>query len=209
MKLKELYLISFVFLLNGCFSASKIKEMPISETNKDKRLVIAVVDFDNKTGDPDYDSSAKSITGILIDEIHKTRKFRLVERNRLQAILDELKLNMTGLIDPMRAKEVGNQLGVDALLFGSLSSVKYSKNKQTIVIMYTEGKKVEVSVDARLIDVETGELISSGKASSYVKQRNWVAFWFAKLGKSVDKKSIVEKGLELAAKQLAINLASQ
>ena len=179
------------------------------QSTGDKRLLVAVVDFKNQSGDAAHDPLAAGITGTLITELQKTKTFRLVERERLESVLNELKLGMSGLVDPVNAKEVGKQLGVDALLFGNLSAVKYSQSKNTIGIMWTEAQKTEVSLDARLVRVDTGEVLASSQVSVPVSQRKWVAFWFAKIGKTVEKTAIVSTGIESSCKRLAKELAGQ
>ena len=175
----------------------------------DKRLLVAVVDFKNQTGDSENDSLAKGVTGSFINELQKTKKFRIIERERLESLLAELKLNISGMVDSENAKEIGKQLGVDAFVFGNLSAIKYSENKQTIFIMYTEAKKTEVSLDARIVKVETGEVVATADVITPVKNRRWVAFWFAKLGKTTDKNSTIREGIEVSSKKLAQNLAEQ
>ena len=207
--IKKLFLFFLIVLLSGCYSISKLNLKNIPETPYDKRLVIAVVDFQNKSGDPDNDKLMKGISGTILSELQNSKHFRLIERQKLKSILDELSLSLTGLINPDKAKKIGKLLGVDALLFGNLSSVKYSKNKQTVFIAWTEGHKVEVSLDARLVNVKTGEILAASKSSSYVKQRNWVAFWFARLGQKIDKSSILQTGIDLNCKQLANDIANR
>ncbi len=141
----------FVLLVGSCSTVPKPALKPLSETAFTDRPVIAVVDFRNKTGDPGYDNLMKGITGSMISELQGTKHFRIIERERLHAILDELKLNLGGLVNPDNAREVGKILGVDALLFGNLSSVKYSKNKQTIFIAWTEGQNVDVAQEKSLL----------------------------------------------------------
>ncbi|MFH1369525.1 MAG: CsgG/HfaB family protein [Elusimicrobiota bacterium] len=170
---------------------------------EDKRLKVAIVDFQNQTGDASNDALAKGISDSMINELQKTGAFRLIERKRLESVLSELKLNMSGLVDSNTAKQVGNQLGVDALLFGNLSSVKYSTGKSTIFLMWTETQKTEVTMDGRLVNVETGEIIKSAKAVAAVKNRKWVAFWFARIGKIIDKSAVVQTGIEEGCKKLA------
>jgi len=193
----------------GCYSASKIVIKEGTRLPEDKRLKVAVVDFTNQSGEPAYDALMAGITANFLDELQKTGNFRLIERKHMETVLAELKLNMSGLVEPGNAKQIGKQLGVDAFVFGSLSSVKYSKNKQTILIMWTEGQKTDIALDARIVNVETGEIISSSKATAYVKQRSWVAFWFAKIGKISEKNSIVRDGTDLACRQVANDLSSQ
>ncbi|MBN1824138.1 MAG: hypothetical protein JW803_07460 [Endomicrobiales bacterium] len=200
-----LSLITAVFA--GCYSTSAVRKIEPSGIAAGEKLLVAVVEFKNQTGDAENDGLIGSVTGIMVDELVATEAFRLIERQRLDDVLGELKLNMSGLVDAENAKSVGKQLGVDAFLFGDLTSVKYSRSKQTIFIMWTEGQRADVTLDARLVDVETGEIIKSAKATSFVKQRNWVAFWFAKLGGMREKGSVVQTGIELCVKQLASDLS--
>lgn len=190
-----------------CIAAASPAIFGADKTAEDKRLKVAVVDFQNQTGDASNDSLVKGISDALLNELQKSGKYRLIERKRLESVLSELKLNMTGLVDPGTAKQVGGQLGVDALVFGNLSSVKYSTGKSTIGIMWTENQKTEVAMDARLVNVETGEIIKAAKADAAENHRKWVAFWFARLGKTVDKNSVVTAGIEEGCKKLAKELS--
>ena len=202
-----LLLIPFFFV--SCYTVSKVTLKDIPELPYSEKPVIAVLNFQNKTGDRSMNPLMENITGSMISELQNTGYFRIIERERLKSIMKELKFNLGGMVDPEKAKEVGKMLGVDALLFGNLSSVKYSRNKQTIFIAWTEGQKVEVTMDARLVNVETGEVLAASKAVTSIKQRNWVAFWFARLGKKTDKEAIIQTGIDQDISQLANEIASK
>lgn len=195
--------LGMVFVLSSCYSVSKIQMANLQSIPRDERLLIAVVDFENGTGEENNKELVEGIYGKMLNELNQTGRFRLLERKRLESVLKELKLHVTGLVDPENAKQVGQMLGVSAMLFGELSVVKYERNKQSIFIMWTEGEKTEVSIDARLVDVESGEILATSRASTYVKQRNWVAFWFARLGRKMNRESVIETGIELACKKIA------
>lgn len=198
-----------LFILGGCYSISQVKTQEFSSIPRDKRHLIAVLDFANKTGDPENDELANGIYAKIINELNKTSRFRIIERKRIESVLKELNLQMTGLVDDKETKQLGKLLGADALLFGDLSAVKYSQNKQTIFIVWTEGRKTEVSINARIVNTETGEILATSYATTCVKQRTWVAFWFARLGRKTDKKSIIETGIELACKKVAQEIAEK
>lgn len=72
--------------------------------------------------------------------------FVVVERSRLSAIMEELKLNMNGILLPENLKKVGNILNVDALVF-------VNGNHDP----YFQGKIGSASV--KIIDVESGALL--------------------------------------------------
>ncbi len=197
-----------LLLLVGCSSMSRLDIAPLADKPYDQRLTIAIVDFQNRSGDAGYDAVMAGLTGAFINDLNGTKQFRLIERERLSSVIDELSLSVAGLTDPETAKEVGKVLGVDALLFGNLSSVTYSTNKQTIFIAWTEGEKTEITLDARLVRTETGEILATGQASAFVKSRNWVAFGFARLGRKTDRVSTIQQALEIARQQLANSVAS-
>ncbi len=205
--IKKFTILILAVIISGCYSVSKLTLNDVNEIPFDDRLIIGVVDFRNSTGNSDYDNLVKGITGTMISELQNTGHFRVIERERMNSIVAELNLSLSGLADPENAKKLGKMLGVDALLIGNLSSVKYSKNKQTIFIAWTEGQKVEVETDARLVNVETGEILAASSASAYIKQRNWVAFWFARLGRKTDKEAIVQTGITMNCRKLANDIA--
>jgi curli biogenesis system outer membrane secretion channel CsgG len=196
-----------LFLLVGCSSMSRFENVALADRPYDDRLTIAIVDFQNRSGDAGYDAVMAGMTGAFINDLNETKQFRLIERERLSSVIDELSLSVSGLTDPETAREVGKVLGVDALLFANLSSVTYSTNKQTIFIAWTEGQKTEVTLDARLVRTETGEILATGQSSAFVKSRNWVAFGFARLGRKTDRVSTIQQALEIARRQLAWTIA--
>jgi curli biogenesis system outer membrane secretion channel CsgG len=76
---------------------------------------IAVVDFQGPMGGGNQVSSLVQSLLVVSDY------FTLTERNKLQAILDEQKLSMAGIVSDSTATEVGALLGVDALIFGEVT----------------------------------------------------------------------------------------
>lgn len=105
----------------------------------------------------------ESLSGNLIFELKATQSFRLIERQRLQSLLKEVYFFMTGLIDPMKTREIGKLLGVDAILFVNLSSVNYLSKKSSSGFAKSETETIEVSMDARFVKVETGEILSASR----------------------------------------------
>ena len=180
-----------------------------SNAQEDRRLKVAVVDFQNQTGDSSNDALIKGISDMMLSEMQKPDAYRLIERKRFENVLSELKLNMSGLVDATNAKQVGSQLGVDALVFGNLTSVIPSSSKHTILIMWTESQKVEVNLDARIVNVETGEVITTAKVKEEIGNRKWVAFGFAKIGSIMDKGSMVQEGIEKGCAKLAKELSKK
>jgi len=200
--------IAGVIANTGCISKTSHTIKPISYK---KRLLVAVADLQNRTGNPEYDSlMVEGLTGSLIHELHGTECFRVIERQRLTAILEEMKLGMTGLLDPKKTKEVGRMLGVNAILFVNLASVRYDYNVDTVFpLAKAETEKIDVTLDARLVAVETGEVLATAKSSTRYENNFGTAIGFVKRGGKADQKSVVQVGMESSLKELAHEIAWQ
>jgi hypothetical protein len=87
----------------------------------DRRASIAVLDF-NVTAliDPaTWAPLAKGLPQMMMTELSVNPDLRLVERDRLQAVLDELKLTQAALVDPNTAQRVGKIIGAKYMLYGN------------------------------------------------------------------------------------------
>ncbi|MBA7620798.1 hypothetical protein ES703_28153 [subsurface metagenome] len=87
-------------------------------------------------------------------------KFEVIERYQLEHILDEHKLNLSGLIDIETTKEIGKFAGVDALFMGSFferSSPYFFADGDFAL----GGTQYSATISIRLVDIETGEVIWS------------------------------------------------
>jgi len=93
-------------------------------------------------------------------------KYKVVEREKLNAILKEKELAMTG-VTAENAKSIGALLGADAILIGEV--ISYDESQREAEDFHT--KKVEVKtfykfqIIVRLVDVSTGAVILTIKNS--------------------------------------------
>lgn len=81
---------------------------------------VGILYFDNQTGHPELDPLQKGLSLMLITDLAKINTIQVVERVKLQALVDELKLGTTGLVDPATAPRLGRLLGASYLLGGRL-----------------------------------------------------------------------------------------
>lgn len=111
---------------------------------------VAVLYFDNQ-GNPDLEPLKVGLAQMLITDLQRAAdaqgdepRYTVVERGRLQALLDELELGHGGVVDPDTAGRVGRLLGARWLVLGSYFELV--------------GR---LRIDARLVRVETGEIVSA------------------------------------------------
>ncbi len=196
-------IIPFLFSCNESKTTVKggIKPIPYKD-----RILVAVGTIENKTGDTSHNATLENATGIFISELDSTECFRLIERQRIKTILEEQKLGISGIIDPSKTKEVGKLLGADAILFASLSEVYRIVDERKAGVAIKKNEKITVVMDARLVNVETGEILSSSKVS-LVYENEYASIGELKKGNEMDFQTVVKEKIEEAAKKLAYEIA--
>ncbi len=108
---------------------------------------IAVVDFrNNSTVDHDkWDPMQFGMADILISDLKHLTKLRVVDRERVQMILDEIQVQQTEYFDDKTAVRVGKMLGVHVFVMGSFMQI----DKKKMLIL------------PKLVKTETGEVLHS------------------------------------------------
>ena len=106
-------------------------------------ITIAVLDFD---GDGVSKSETRTLTNRLRDEIFKTGVYIVLDRGTMDEVLKEQEYQLSGCVTSECAVEIGNMLGVQKMIGGSIGKVGN---------IYT--------ISARIIDVETGKVLKSAK----------------------------------------------
>lgn len=104
-------------------------------------LTIAVPEFKARLP-PEMQWLGGSLSDALLGKLGKSRQVRVVEREFLEAILGELKLQSSSLVDPTTAVKAGRLLGARMFVVGSVAQIDGG-----------------VVVRARILNVERGELI--------------------------------------------------
>ncbi len=105
-----------------------------------KRIVIA--QFSDNQG---FNRLTKMIQDKLIT-IATQRGLQVVERDKLETIMDELKLGYSGLLNTETAKKIGKMTGADAMLLGVISDMGN-----------------DISINARTVDMESGENMAAAE----------------------------------------------
>ena len=106
-------------------------------------------------------ASGTAMTSKLTGELVQTRRFRVVERERVDAILLELNLGEQGLADPKQLPK-GKVLAARYLLAGEVSALRV--DVQTRPIPYGEGRtarrvELKLALGLRVIDSLTSQLV--------------------------------------------------
>lgn len=90
----------------------------------------------------DYEALGIGLQQMLITELSLNSGLRLVERSRIREIIDELELGQSGYVDPETTANVGRLVQARYMIVGSFIDANGT-----------------VRLDARVDDVETGEIL--------------------------------------------------
>ena len=122
---------------------------------EDAKIRVAVFDFDAKGISPD---EAATLTERFRSVLIETQKFIMVERQKVNLILEELGLQMTGVVSEQSLSEAGAMLGVQRIVTGSIGKIEDT---------YT--------VDIRVVDVQSAKLLGSISRNTTGTKENLLA----------------------------------
>jgi TolB-like protein len=130
--------------------AAAMVTAPVLVAAQTNAPVVAVLYFDNNSfgkDHSDYDGLGKGIADLLINDMASNTAMRVVERDRIQSILQEQELVRTKSIDPQTAVRLGKILGAQYMITGGFMS----DGKGTLVLT------------SRVISVETSAITNPVK----------------------------------------------
>lgn len=123
-----------------------IQEMEDQITQRVKKS-IAVFDFRSPAGQSD---AGIIVANNLITFLFKTASgdIKILERENLKSILEEMKLGQIGVVSPNSAKEMGRVYGIDVAIMGSvlLYKIDSSSSQGTQTVRYQVGTKIEDNI---------------------------------------------------------------
>ncbi len=109
---------------------------------------LAVLDFDNHSGTARYNPLGKGLAAMLVTDLAEVSAIQLVERNRLQDLVDEMDRQQSEYFDPSTAQEVGRLIGAEYVVFGSIAAVD-----------------PQVRLNTRIVQVSTGEIVKTAEVT--------------------------------------------
>lgn len=160
---------------------------------QDKKLV-AVLDFDYgtvRTAVQAYFGSdqdvGKGISLLLEQKLVQDGKYRVIDRNSMDKILKEQNFSNSDRVDPTSAAKIGRILGVSAIITGSITQFgRDDKHIGTGGGGYGLGRfglggigknesKAVVNVTAKIIDINTAEILAVATGSGESKRGGFSA----------------------------------
>jgi curli biogenesis system outer membrane secretion channel CsgG len=171
---------------------------------------IAVLEFKNKADNQWwYHGGAEAAQDVFVTELVKSGKFRVVEREQLEALMQEKNLTLSGDVDPKSAVKIGKLLGVNYLLTGAVTEYGVTdKGAHGSGIGrlpgFNAGKRnFTAAMNARLIDTSTGEIVWADEASG---EESSVKVSVGGFGGGVDDDRMFDKVMKPVIQKLTASL---
>ncbi len=167
---------------------NKKQSQPVILTDPPKTLAILPFENNSVTDADRFAPLSKGLPAMIITDLNKNGSgLKLVEREKIQALLKEIAFGQTGAVDETQAVKVGKILGAQAIALGSFMVL---------------GKKIRM--DVRLIKVETSELVLAeaitGESEDFMRLEQNLAAKIADSMKAVlpPRKDLSGSGIEAA-----------
>ena len=171
---------------------------------------IAVIEFKNKADNQWWwHGGAEAAQDVFVTELVKSGKFRVVEREQLQALMAEKNLTLSGDVDPSTAVRVGKLLGVNYILTGAVTEYGvteaggHSPGIRRLPGVSAGKKTFVAAMNARLIDTSTGEIVWADEARG---EESSVKVFVGGFGGGVDDDRMFDKVLKPVIQQLTASL---
>jgi curli biogenesis system outer membrane secretion channel CsgG len=135
---------------------------------------VAILEFKNKASHYSWNwyDAGRGAQDMLVTELVKSGKYRVIEREQLAAIMREKNLSLSGDIDPRTAVKIGKMLGVEYLIAGAVTELGVTDRGANVPGGLLRGlpsvnvrsQKAEAALDARAFSTTTGEIVWADSA---------------------------------------------
>jgi curli biogenesis system outer membrane secretion channel CsgG len=116
-----------------------------------------------------WDAAAKAITDNLTTELVESGQFEVFERNQINSILLEQGLGEEGKVTQQSVAKIGQLLGVEIMIMGSVTEYGSQEFHETINIGPIAKREsaivAKVSIDLRLVNTTTGQIMVAKRAT--------------------------------------------
>ncbi len=185
-----------VILFSPLASAERIKiaigsiEYRAKESSENKRL--------NSYG-KGVESDTRAFVDMLTTALVKTNKFDVIERDRMDEILAEQGMTLSGVFSNVTGVDSLNLSGVDYILTGAITEYGKSSSGMASSKFSIASKSTKMAVDVRVLDVESGSISIADTVSRSSTGLGGVSMKGFKVGGGSDESSELGKVMRMTS----------
>jgi len=115
----------------------------------------------------------EGISDMLVTELVNSGRFSVVERERLDEVLQEQNLAREGVVNAATAARIGRILGVQLFVFGTVTQFSLDSKIITLPVVGELAEwRARCTLNARLVNVETSEIMAAVTGQGAKSQTN-------------------------------------
>jgi len=148
----------------------RAEAVPGAIVTKGPKKRVAIVRFQDKSA---YGRGrlGGAVQDILITELSKSGLFILVSRGAdMDLVLDEQDLAKSDLVKKGTGAKSGEVLGLNAIVTGAISQFGVKQKSATYLVGASKTQTAEATVDVRLIDATTGQVVYADSGNGVVEE---------------------------------------
>jgi len=177
-----LFFLSILFLIGSRFHCAMLPELEQSRNEKitkgpdfspyyGLKRRIAVLDFENRSA-LGSEKLGSAVADMLVNQLFRSGRFTLIERSRIDQILQEQALGQSGAIAEETAPRVGQLLGVDCLILGKIleadqeTGSREVENKKDAWKFLLKATLARINISYKVVKTTTGEIVLADEISA-------------------------------------------
>lgn len=173
-----------------------------------QKVRVAITTFaNNSTWSYWGDRLGEAAADELATQLVQTGQFSVIERRQLQDVLAEQDLGQMGVVNPATAAQLGQVLGVQLVLVGSITKFSIDTKSGGIGPFAASYSEAESAVDVRLVNTTTAEIMSVAEGEGE-KRFGGAAYKDINFQQSFDA-GLAQEALRPAVEQVVERLAAQ
>ncbi|TDI88212.1 MAG: hypothetical protein E2O77_11770 [Caldithrix sp.] len=139
-----------------------LSELKNSNSHVTEPNSVAVLYFRNISEWRELTPLLKGLAEVLITDLGKVQRLKIVKRKKVQLLLDELHLTPCGLLDQLKMRDTGRMLGAAKLITGGIERVDNTRIRLTAGVVDTKSGQLQgesVQAAGRLSEIPELEKI--------------------------------------------------
>ncbi|MFN7989715.1 MAG: CsgG/HfaB family protein [Thermoanaerobaculia bacterium] len=172
---------------------------------------VAILEFKDKTSHYySWYEAGRAAQDMFVTELVKSGKYRVIDREQLASLMQEKNLSLSGDIDPKTAVKAGKLLGVEYFVTGALTELGVANRGARVPgfgglpSVRVGSQKMDASIDARLINTTTGEIVWADTAK---EETSDASVYVAGAGGGVEDQRKLDRVLRPVVVKLAASMA--
>jgi curli biogenesis system outer membrane secretion channel CsgG len=177
---------------------------------------VAVIEFVDKSGHYSWYQPGSQAQDMFVTELVKSGAYRVVDREKLKALMAEKNLSLSGDVDPKTAVKAGKMLGVEYLITGAITEIGVTDRNVSVPggiagrfglpSTSVKSQKMDAAIDARAIDTSTGEIVWADSAQESTSDSS---VYVAGAGGGAEDRRKLDRLIRPVVSKLAASLSRQ